>query len=202
MKKILGLTIAAMLVIAMVAGGTWAYFSDTETSSNNVFTAGTLDLGLSNIDEMATGNTTATFTASNWKPGEVADGVLYISNSGSMDMATLKIEFSYTSVDTSGRPTTISLNDPLQDTDHFDKMIRITSASWKGYDLDEYLTDVLVGKTLEEINGVEISLSDVESLTAMEKGALAIGFAFDSTATNGCQGNTLTMTISVIGTQD
>ena len=44
MKKILGLTIAALLVMALVGGGTWAYFSDVETSTGNVFTAGTLDL--------------------------------------------------------------------------------------------------------------------------------------------------------------
>jgi predicted ribosomally synthesized peptide with SipW-like signal peptide len=32
MKKILGLTLAALLVIVLVSSGTWAYFSDTENS--------------------------------------------------------------------------------------------------------------------------------------------------------------------------
>ena len=31
MKKILGLTVAAILVMALVGGGTWAYFRDVET---------------------------------------------------------------------------------------------------------------------------------------------------------------------------
>jgi predicted ribosomally synthesized peptide with SipW-like signal peptide len=44
MKKILGLTVAALMVMGLVGGGTWAYFSDTETSTGNVLTAGTLDL--------------------------------------------------------------------------------------------------------------------------------------------------------------
>ena len=44
MKKILGLTIAAILVIAMVAAGTFAYFNDTEASTGNLITAGTLNL--------------------------------------------------------------------------------------------------------------------------------------------------------------
>ena len=44
MKKILGLAIAIVLIIGAVAGGTWAYFSDTETSTNNTFTAGTIDI--------------------------------------------------------------------------------------------------------------------------------------------------------------
>jgi len=47
MKKILGLTIAALLVMALVGGGTWAYFSDVEQTTANIFTAGTLDLQLS-----------------------------------------------------------------------------------------------------------------------------------------------------------
>ena len=44
MKKIIGLTIAALLIIGMVGAGTWAYFSDTEESTGNTFTAGSLDL--------------------------------------------------------------------------------------------------------------------------------------------------------------
>jgi predicted ribosomally synthesized peptide with SipW-like signal peptide len=28
MKKILGLSVAAMMIMALVGGGTWAYFSD------------------------------------------------------------------------------------------------------------------------------------------------------------------------------
>ena len=44
MKKILGLVIASILLIGMGSIGTWAYFSDTETSAGNVLTAGTLDM--------------------------------------------------------------------------------------------------------------------------------------------------------------
>ncbi len=44
MKKIIGLTIAALLIIGIVGAGTYAYFSDIETSTGNTFTAGTLNL--------------------------------------------------------------------------------------------------------------------------------------------------------------
>jgi predicted ribosomally synthesized peptide with SipW-like signal peptide len=44
MKKILGLTITFLLIASMVTGGVLAYFSDTEVSSSNTLTAGTLDL--------------------------------------------------------------------------------------------------------------------------------------------------------------
>jgi len=46
MKKIIGLSVAALLIIATVGFGTWAYFSDTEESQGNAVAAGTLDLTL------------------------------------------------------------------------------------------------------------------------------------------------------------
>jgi predicted ribosomally synthesized peptide with SipW-like signal peptide len=54
MKKIIGLTIAALLIIGIVGAGTFAYFSDTATSTGNTFTAGTLVLG-----ELTTGSATS-----------------------------------------------------------------------------------------------------------------------------------------------
>jgi len=43
-KKIIGLGIAVAVIIALVTTGTWAFFSDTEESTDNTFTAGTIDL--------------------------------------------------------------------------------------------------------------------------------------------------------------
>ncbi|MCH8864806.1 MAG: hypothetical protein IIB13_05540, partial [Chloroflexi bacterium] len=59
MKKILGLTVAALLVMGLVGGGTWAYFSDTETGTGSI-TAGTLDI---------TQSGTASFSLTNQAPG-------------------------------------------------------------------------------------------------------------------------------------
>jgi spore coat-associated protein N len=79
MKKIFGLTIAALLVIGMVSGGTWAYFSDTESSTNNTLTAGTLDLNING------GNTAVTtFNATNVKPGDSGSGNATLKNVGSI----------------------------------------------------------------------------------------------------------------------
>ena len=44
MKKIIISFMTIALVLAVIAGGTWAYFSDTETSTGSSFTAGTLNL--------------------------------------------------------------------------------------------------------------------------------------------------------------
>jgi spore coat-associated protein N len=44
MKRILISFMTIAFVLTLVGGGTWAYFSDTETSTGNTFTAGTLNL--------------------------------------------------------------------------------------------------------------------------------------------------------------
>jgi predicted ribosomally synthesized peptide with SipW-like signal peptide len=43
-KRIIISFMTIALVLALIGGGTWAYFSDTETSTGNTFTAGTLNL--------------------------------------------------------------------------------------------------------------------------------------------------------------
>ena len=44
MKKIIISFMTIAMVCAIIAGGTWSYFSDTEASTGNSFTAGTLNL--------------------------------------------------------------------------------------------------------------------------------------------------------------
>ena len=44
LKKLIGLGVAFMLVLGVTTGTSWAYFRDTETSTGNTITAGTLDL--------------------------------------------------------------------------------------------------------------------------------------------------------------
>ncbi len=60
LKRITGLTLAAMLIASMAAGGVWAYYSDVEASTSNVLLAGTLDLSPSTNGTSSSGNYTAT----------------------------------------------------------------------------------------------------------------------------------------------
>ncbi len=79
MKKILGLTIAALLVMALVGGGTWAYFSDPEQTDTNVLTAGILDLTRDG------GNATTAFlttSVSNVAPGDSNSDSTLLANTG------------------------------------------------------------------------------------------------------------------------
>jgi len=79
MKKILGLSVAALLVIAMVGGGTWAFFQDTENVGGNSITAGTLDL----VADGAAGLFSADVTDA--YPGLIGSAKVTLSNSGNLD---------------------------------------------------------------------------------------------------------------------
>jgi spore coat-associated protein N len=80
MKKITGLIITALLIIGLIGGGTYAYFSDTESSEDNTLTAGTLDLNIRGGDTAV-----ATLTVSDVAPGDSGSANDTLSNVGSMD---------------------------------------------------------------------------------------------------------------------
>jgi predicted ribosomally synthesized peptide with SipW-like signal peptide len=81
MKKILGLTVVALMVMGLVGGGTWAYFSDVETSTGNTFGAGTLDLTVDSENPWAS----APISVSNIAPGDSSTSVnITATNSGSL----------------------------------------------------------------------------------------------------------------------
>jgi predicted ribosomally synthesized peptide with SipW-like signal peptide len=88
MKKIFGLTIAALLVMGLVGGGTWAYFSDPETSTGNYFSAGTLDLDINDGDAAVT-----LFSVGDLYPGQTGNASADLDNTGSLS-GNLSIEFS------------------------------------------------------------------------------------------------------------
>jgi spore coat-associated protein N len=77
MKKILGLTLAALVTIALIGGSTWAYFSDVESSTNNSLTAGVLDLNIDGDNEAVT-----TFSVTGKAPGDSGNGSSTLTNVG------------------------------------------------------------------------------------------------------------------------
>lgn len=56
-------------VVASVSATTHAFFSDTGTSSNNIFTTGSVDLKLSDNDETAQDSISGSFGIANGGPG-------------------------------------------------------------------------------------------------------------------------------------
>lgn len=104
MKKILGLTVALLLLSGMTGIGTWAYFSDTETSSGNQMAAGTLDLKTNDMDGVS-----QTLFAVNMEPGDIVSSeIITLKNAGSVAGTTVDLAFSYVENDLSANPADMS----------------------------------------------------------------------------------------------
>jgi len=98
MKKILGLSIAVLLITGLVVGGTLAYFSDTETSTGNTFTAGTLNLTVQGPDDELPndGTNTVVFAVTNANPGQSGYGTWKLVNEGNLagyiDLSSISVD--------------------------------------------------------------------------------------------------------------
>ena len=82
MKAILKSLVIISAIAGLTVGATRAYFSDTEKSAGNTFSAGTLKFNI--IDPVATGH--QVFNVSKIKPGETVTQYLVVANDGSLDM--------------------------------------------------------------------------------------------------------------------
>ncbi|MFA1818913.1 TasA family protein [Virgibacillus oceani] len=80
------------LGIGLIGGGTFAYFSDTEVSSNT-FTAGTLDLSV---------DPTTIINVENIKPGDSFYRNFELTNEGTLDIEKVLLETSYSVTDATG----------------------------------------------------------------------------------------------------
>jgi predicted ribosomally synthesized peptide with SipW-like signal peptide len=77
-RKISTSLIIIAVLAALIAAGAMAVFTDQQTNPDNVFTTGTVILG---IDPA-----TAMFTVSNMAPGDVEYGGLEVNNDGSLEL--------------------------------------------------------------------------------------------------------------------
>lgn len=86
MRKILMSLMTIALVGALIGGGVYAYFSDIESSTENTFTAGTLDLELTDANPTGTDSETQTWVFTDMKPGDLDGATLTVnSKAGSID---------------------------------------------------------------------------------------------------------------------
>jgi predicted ribosomally synthesized peptide with SipW-like signal peptide len=77
-RKILTSLIIIAVLAALITAGAMAVFTDQQTNPDNLFTTGTVILG---IDP-----TTAMFTVSNMAPGDVEYGGLEVTNDGTLEL--------------------------------------------------------------------------------------------------------------------
>ena len=95
-KKQIGLGImSAALGLTLIGGGTYAYFSDSETT-NNTFAAGTLDLSV---------NPTTIVDVGELKPGDFVTRDFELHNEGTLDIEKVLLDTDYSVIDAEGDNT-------------------------------------------------------------------------------------------------
>lgn len=93
-NKIIGSVLVLGVALMMGVAGGMAYFSDTETSSNNTFQTGTLDMKLADGDGSGwtNGETNTWESPSNWAPGESFYDHIRVKNAGNVDAMLLLVD--------------------------------------------------------------------------------------------------------------
>lgn len=120
--------ISAVLGITLISGGTYAFFSSTETT-NNTFAAGTLDLAV---------EPTKIIDVDSLKPGDSVTRNFVLKNTGSLDIEKVLLETDYHVIDAKG-----------DNTKDFGKFIQVTFL----YNADK-MDKVLYKTTLAKLKGM------------------------------------------------
>jgi predicted ribosomally synthesized peptide with SipW-like signal peptide len=160
MRKILIALLGVLLVAALAGAGTFAYFSDTETSSGNTFTAGTLDLTPDDPEAFVTGLT-------NLAPGEDnSPQSITVTNSGTLDGAEMDLDINITD-EADDNPTAPDGTGVDMSATDYAATLRVDTLTWG-------LTDLLPSVSDANNNGY-IDLSDVAAADLSNQDGLASG---------------------------
>ncbi|WP_055105850.1 TasA family protein [Paenibacillus ihumii] len=130
-KKTLSLgVLTAALGLALIGGGTFAYFSDS-VETTGTFAAGTLDLNA---------EPTALINLDNIKPGDYGIRTFKLLNNGTLDIEKVLLRTSYSVINKTGEP---------ENTDDFGKHIKVRFLT----NLDKQ-EDVIYETTLYELQSL------------------------------------------------
>lgn len=147
-KKGLVLTIASLLFITVAGIGAWAYFLDTESSAENQFSAGTLDLKTNDADGV-----TQTLFITSMKPGDtVGPETINLNNAGTIDGSALDIAFSY--VESDGSPNLVD-----KSADDTAALMEVTTLIYGGSSLMGNVNDTNSNgyKDIEDLKNADLS---------------------------------------------
>jgi predicted ribosomally synthesized peptide with SipW-like signal peptide len=141
LQRIIGLSIAGLLIACLAVGGAWAYLADTETANDNQVSAGTLDLQTSKDASTYTDGVTQSLVCSNLKPSKtVAATTVSLKNTGSKAGATVNLSLSYNTDDSAdASPNTTNMS-----TDALAAVLQITTLNYDGRTILTLLSDAIV----------------------------------------------------------
>lgn len=197
-KGTLTLGVATILLASMIAGaGSFAYFSDIETSSGNTFTAGTFDLKIKDGNEWWTDGIGTEWAISDMKPGKTVYGSVDLSNFGTITADHLEITCSYTINDPVGPESDTQENTPADHMADYMIIIHMDYVHDGGTHIDllTKLTDV----DGDGIDLLELKTQGIDDIKPLHNYPHEVWvdmiLKFSEDAGNDFQGDTLTVTM-------
>ncbi len=182
--------ISIFAVVGLVGAGTYAYFSNSGTSSGNTFSTGTLDLKLTDADQVVEDNVIASFGGS-LAPGQCTTTQnLKLRNSGTIaaDHAEVHLSNVVSDANTDAEPdidTFLKLT--LLDYDASNKLGQISETNGNGFvDLEDWAAPANAG-VLDNLPLADLATDH----------NLDMIVCLDSTAGNVLQGDSVTSTFTV-----
>ena len=188
----------------LLVGGTYAYFTDQGASNNNVFSAGTLTMKLSDANETDVDNVTATWGLTNAVPGTTFTGTLSVKNNGTVNAGS--IDFDFTNVVVENPDLTSPGN---VGTTPMDKVIEITQLGWDlngdgdALDTNENLLTTVsnlngnVWKDLDDVENTDLTNRSYDESTNEVHTLIMQGQLHNTGTTNEHQGDTVTTTLAI-----
>ncbi len=210
MKKQILMSMMAIGIVALLVGSaTFAYFSDTETSGDNTFTAGIFaDLKLLDNDEYWGDGVTATWAATDMIPGQeflfIVEHVALAYHPGTIPPDSLKITCDY-SVDETANPVE-SDTDPNTN-EHPDAMAKqmvITRFMYNGTDYLSSITDFDSDgdKTFYDLKQTPVTTLPLPTTPPNGGIFFRLSIKFSEDAGNDFQGDTFDLTMIFILNQN
>src|SRR3989338_8337244 len=95
-KKIALSAMSILASLALLGGATFAFFSSTATSTDNVFGSGTLVLLLDDDDDLTPASTIDASFGDTLAPGDTTSGFISMDNDGSIDIAEVNLSATQT----------------------------------------------------------------------------------------------------------
>jgi len=201
MKRIVVSLMVIALICGLIGSGIYATFSDSETSSDNNFISGTLDLKLSDANETLQDGVTGSIGATGMKPDDSAtvSGWIKVKNSGSLS-GTLTLTIALSEPTEPAEPTDPDLDTELTAAQFADGVIA-TTLTYDGTNLLLAVTDDDAdGKDLKEIADDIVSYS-LGTLGAGVEKQLDMTVYLDDACNNDFQADGVAVTFTFTLTQ-
>ncbi len=205
-RKIVTSLVSSAAMLAVVVGATFAFFSDSGTSSANTFSSGTLNMQLSDGNQEDLDSVTGTWGL-NSAPGDIFTGDLRITNVGSVSANHVELKFTNGVTEAVSGPGTVS-------TVPMDRVLEITTLGWDSDGNGSPETDLLPGvvdtngNTIKDLDDLETQVADdFDNLsfggTQTADHVLRIAGRFSPTlGVDQHQGDSVNMTLDVTMNQD